>query len=116
MVNEHDRTAAVRNFQQRAHVLGVLLGEKPVSRHLRADHARRGSDAVTAHVIWAGTTVAIGAAVVLTLVFTRHPIAPVAIHSAWIVLGRRAALSGRAPHGASCAHAMDRVPGRCGAV
>ena len=41
VVNEHDRAVAVRHLQQRAHVLGVLLREKPVSRHLRADHARQ---------------------------------------------------------------------------
>ena len=41
-----------------------------------ADHARRGIDAVTDHVVWAGTTVAVVAAVTLTLVFTRHPWAP----------------------------------------
>ena len=41
-----------------------------------ADHARRGIDAVTDHVVWAGTTVAIVAAVILTLVFTDHPHAP----------------------------------------
>ena len=41
VVNEHDRTVPVRHLQQRAHVLGVLLREKPVSRHLRADHARQ---------------------------------------------------------------------------
>ena len=41
-----------------------------------ADHARRGMDVVTDHVVWAGTLVAIVAAVTLTLVFTRHPLAP----------------------------------------
>ena len=41
-----------------------------------ADHGRRGIDAVTDHVVWAGTTVAVVAAVTLTLVFTRHPMAP----------------------------------------
>jgi hypothetical protein len=41
-----------------------------------ADHARRGIDAVTDEVIWGGTAVAVLAAVTLTLVFTRHPIAP----------------------------------------
>jgi hypothetical protein len=41
-----------------------------------ADHGRRGIDAVTDHVVWAGTTVAVIAAVALTLVFTRHPMAP----------------------------------------
>ena len=43
-----------------------------------ADHARRGIDAVTDHVVWGGTTVAMVAAVVVTLVFTRHPMAPLA--------------------------------------
>ena len=41
VVNEHDRTVPVRHLQQWAHVLSVLLREKPVSRHLRADHARQ---------------------------------------------------------------------------
>lgn len=39
------------------------------------DHARRGLDEITEHVIWAGTVVAMMAAVILTLVFTRHPAA-----------------------------------------
>lgn len=43
-----------------------------------ADHARRGIDIVTDHVIWAGTTVAMLAAVVLTLIATRHALAPFA--------------------------------------
>jgi hypothetical protein len=41
-----------------------------------ADHARRGLDVITDHVVWAGTIVAVVAAVTLTLVFTRHPSAP----------------------------------------
>jgi hypothetical protein len=43
-----------------------------------ADHARRGIDAVTDHVIWGGTAVAVAAAVVVTLVFTDHSSAPAA--------------------------------------
>ena len=43
-----------------------------------ADHARRGIDAITDHVVWAGTAVAMVAAVILTLVFTDHPAAPMA--------------------------------------
>lgn len=43
-----------------------------------ADHARRGVDASPEPVVWAGTSVAILSAVVLTLVFTRHPSAPFA--------------------------------------
>lgn len=43
-----------------------------------ADHARRGLDAITDHVVWGGTVVAMVAAVVLTLVATRHPLAPFA--------------------------------------
>ena len=38
-----------------------------------ADHARRGIDAVTEHVIWAGTGVAMLSAVLVALVLTRHP-------------------------------------------
>jgi len=41
-----------------------------------ADHARRGIDAVTDHVVWAGTAVAVVAAVIITLVVTDHPQAP----------------------------------------
>lgn len=41
-----------------------------------ADHARRGIDAITDHVVWGGTMVAVLAAVMLTLIFTRHPAAP----------------------------------------
>ena len=54
-----------------------------------ADHARRGVDAVTDHVVWAGTTVAVVAAVALTLVFTRHVLAPAVAMAAGfsIVLG-----------------------------
>src|SRR5687767_13022787 len=47
-----------------------------------ADHARRGLDVITEHVIWAGTAVAVTSAVVLTLVFTRHPLAPMAAAAA----------------------------------
>ena len=36
------------------------------------DHARRGLTEITEHVIWSGTVVAMMAAVILTLVFTRH--------------------------------------------
>ena len=43
-----------------------------------ADHARRGLDAITDHVVWGGTAVAIVGAVALTLVFTRHPAAAAA--------------------------------------
>jgi hypothetical protein len=43
-----------------------------------ADHARRGLDVITDHVVWGGTFVAMTAAVVLTLVATRHPLAPFA--------------------------------------
>ncbi len=41
-----------------------------------ADHARRGLAVITDHVVWGGTVVAVVAAVVLTLVATRHPLAP----------------------------------------
>ncbi len=47
-----------------------------------ADHARRGLDAITDHVVWGGTAVAVVAAVVLTLVFTDHPLAPAASFAA----------------------------------
>jgi hypothetical protein len=43
-----------------------------------ADHARRGLDAISDQVVWGGTVVAVLAAVVLTLVATRHPLAPFA--------------------------------------
>ena len=46
------------------------------------DHGRRGIDVITDHVVWAGTVVAIVAAVVLTLIFTRHPFAPTAAAAA----------------------------------
>lgn len=42
------------------------------------DHARRGLDQITEHVVWAGTVVAMMAAVILTLVFTRHSAARMA--------------------------------------
>jgi hypothetical protein len=53
------------------------------------DHARRGLDVITEHVVWAGTLVAIIAAVMLTLVVTRHAVAPLAavVAGSWIVLG-----------------------------
>lgn len=43
-----------------------------------ADHARRGLDVVREGVIWAGTVNAIVAAVVITLIATRHAAASVA--------------------------------------
>jgi hypothetical protein len=42
------------------------------------DHGRRGLEAISEHVIWSGTLVAMVAAVTLTLVFTDHPLAPAA--------------------------------------
>jgi hypothetical protein len=42
------------------------------------DHARRGLDEITEHVVWAGTVVAMMAAVILTLVCTRHAAARIA--------------------------------------
>ena len=42
------------------------------------DHARRGLDEITEHVIWSGTVVAMMAAVILTLVFTQHATARIA--------------------------------------
>ncbi len=41
-----------------------------------ADHMRRGVAATTDAVVWAGTSVALLAAVALTLIFVRHPTAP----------------------------------------
>lgn len=43
-----------------------------------ADHARRGLDVITDQVVWGGTVVAMVAAAALTLVATRHPLAPFA--------------------------------------
>ncbi len=41
-----------------------------------ADHARRGLDATTEAVVWAGTVVGLLAAVSITLILVRHPSAP----------------------------------------
>ena len=41
-----------------------------------ADHARRGVDATSDAVVWSGTAVAMLAAVTITLVVVRHPLAP----------------------------------------
>jgi hypothetical protein len=41
-----------------------------------ADHAHRGVGATPEPVVWAGTSVAMLTAVVITFVFTRHPLAP----------------------------------------
>jgi hypothetical protein len=43
-----------------------------------ADHARRGMDVLTRHVLWAGTLSTVFAVVVLGLVFTRHRLAALA--------------------------------------
>lgn len=43
-----------------------------------ADHLRRGTDALTTEVLWAGNAQFIGALVTLVLVFTRNRWAPVA--------------------------------------
>jgi hypothetical protein len=51
-----------------------------------ADHARRGLAAITDHVVWGGTGVAMVAAIVLTLVFTRHPDAPRVAVAAGLVI------------------------------
>jgi hypothetical protein len=50
------------------------------------DHVRRSLDAITDHVVWGGTTVAVVAAVTLTLVFTRHPLAPFAAAGAGVAI------------------------------
>ena len=42
------------------------------------DHVRRGLDGVDEPVVWGGTLVAIVSAIVLTLVFTQHRLAPFA--------------------------------------
>lgn len=47
-----------------------------------ADHVRRHLDGISEHVVWAGTVVAMVGAVVLTLVATRHPLAPFAAAAA----------------------------------
>lgn len=46
------------------------------------DHGRRGLEVITDHVVWGGTIVAMVAAVVLTLVATRHLLAPFAATAA----------------------------------
>ena len=43
-----------------------------------ADHARRGIDASPEPVVWAGTFVAMLSVAIVTLVVTKHPVAPMA--------------------------------------
>ncbi len=58
-----------------------------------ADHARRGVDASPQLVVWLGTGVAMLTAVIATLVFTGHPLAPraAALGGGAIALGVSAA-------------------------
>ena len=42
------------------------------------DHARRGLDATSEPVVWGGLFALVVASVMLTLVFTKHPLAPAA--------------------------------------
>jgi uncharacterized membrane protein len=51
-----------------------------------ADHARRGVDASSDAVVWIGTLGGLLSAVVLTLVFTRHRLAPIAAAGAGFAL------------------------------
>jgi hypothetical protein len=51
-----------------------------------ADHARRGIDASSETVVWIGTFGGLLSAVVLTLVFTRHHLAPIAAAGAGFAL------------------------------
>jgi hypothetical protein len=62
-----------------------------------ADHARRGIDAVTDHVVWAGTTVAVIAGVTLTLVFTEHRLAPMVAAAAGLGIAFGVSASHLAP-------------------
>lgn len=58
-----------------------------------ADHARRGLDEVRDGVVWGGTAVAMVTAVLITLIVTRHPVAPAAaaIGGAAVAVGVSAA-------------------------
>ncbi|MEQ1787513.1 MAG: hypothetical protein ABL966_10695 [Acidimicrobiales bacterium] len=47
-----------------------------------ADHVRRHLGDISEHVVWAGTVVAMVGAAVLTLIATRHPLAPFAAAAA----------------------------------
>lgn len=59
-----------------------------------ADHARRGLSVTGEGVIWGGTLLLVLSAAMLTLVFTRHPIAPMAA----TVIGGTAAIGVSASH------------------
>jgi hypothetical protein len=73
-----------------------------------ADHMRRGFDVVTDEVILAGTLVAMIAAVTLTLVFTRHPLAPLAAGASGFAIAVGVSLSHLVPEWSSLS---DALPG-----
>lgn len=60
------------------------------------DHARRGLSVTGEGVIWGGTLLLVVSAAMLTLVFTRHPLAPMAA----------TAVGGAAAIGVSAAHLL----------
>lgn len=62
---------------ERALRYGALLYAVGFVVH-NADHWRRGFDVLTRHVLWAGTFSTVLAVVTLTLVATRHRLAPLA--------------------------------------
>lgn len=73
-----------------------------------ADHARRGVDVVTDHVVWAGTTVAVIAAVTLTLIVTRHRLAPFVAAVAGLAIAGGVAASHLVPRWSALS---DPLPG-----
>lgn len=73
-----------------------------------ADHARRGIDVVTDHVVWAGTTVAVLASVTLTLIATRHRLAPFAATVSGLAIAGGVSASHLAPRWSALS---DPLPG-----
>lgn len=73
-----------------------------------ADHARRGIDVVTDHVVWAGTTVAVIASVALTLIATRHRLAPFAAAVSGLAIAGGVSASHLAPRWSALS---DPLPG-----
>ncbi len=72
------------------------------------DHVRRGIEGINEQVIWGGTAVAIISGVVLTLVFTKHRLAPNAAAAAGIGIAIGVTATHLLPHWSSLS---DPLPG-----
>ena len=75
-----------------------------------ADHARRGIDATTEAVVWAGTFTGLLAAVSITLILVKHPTAPMVASA--VFLGIAAGAAGTLASSSAMTRTEQVVPTR----